>query len=115
MVEIATSLGRSGLQDWLIQRVTAIILALYTVFLLVYLFLNPKLSYEEWRLLFASDGMRYASFFVLLSLIAHAWIGIWTVTTDYIKPSSLRLGVQLPIIFALLGCLVWGIRILWSF
>lgn len=115
MVEIATSLGRSGLQDWLLQRVSALVLGLYTLFMLAYLFLNPKLSYQEWQLLFSSNGMRYASLFVLLSLIAHSWIGIWTVTTDYIKPASIRLWVQLLIIFALIGCFVWGIQILWRF
>lgn len=114
MVEIATSLGRSGLQDWLIQRITAIVLALYLVFLVAFFVENPTVHYAQWRSLFTNPWMRYASLLALLSLMAHAWIGIWTVTTDYIKPAMLRLLIQVIIIFALLAYFVWGLQILWS-
>lgn len=113
MVETATSLGRSGLQDWLIQRITAIILAIYTVFLIIYFVTHPTLQYEQWRALFDFNLMKYSSLLALLSLILHAWIGIWTVITDYIKPLLLRLSIQIIIMLALLACFVWGIQIIW--
>lgn len=114
MVNTATSLGRSGLQDWLIQRATALILAFYTAFLLAYVIAHPGLQYETWRELFLSHSMRYASLLALLSLIAHAWVGIWTVITDYLKPVGIRLVFQLGFLIALLGFLVWGLCILWG-
>lgn len=114
MVEIATSLGRSGLQDWLIQRVTAVILGIYTIFLVSYFLTHPGLSYAEWKHLFSLSTMRYASLLALLSLLAHAWIGFWTISTDYLKPLTLRLCIQVLFILAVFGCLFWGIQILWK-
>ena len=37
MVTTVTSFGRSGLSDWLVQRVSAIILGAYSIFIVVYL------------------------------------------------------------------------------
>jgi succinate dehydrogenase / fumarate reductase membrane anchor subunit len=114
MVGPATALGRSGLQDWLIQRISAIILAIYTAFLVAYFVTHPALQYEQWHTLFECKVMKYASALALLSLISHAWIGIWTIMTDYIKPRVLRLSIEIFFIIALLVCLMWGIRIIWS-
>lgn len=52
MVTNITSFGRSGLSDWLMQRVSAVILALYTVFIVAYLLFNPNLDYYTWSGLF---------------------------------------------------------------
>jgi succinate dehydrogenase / fumarate reductase, membrane anchor subunit len=114
MVNTATSLGRSGLQDWLIQRATALILALYTAFLLMYVLAHPGLDYESWRALFLSHTMRYATVLALLALIAHAWIGIWTVITDYVKPLGIRLVLQFGFLLSFLACLMWSLCILWG-
>jgi len=114
MVEPAASLGRSGLQDWLIQRISAVILAIYMAFLVIYFVMHPVLQYEQWHALFESKVMKYASALVLLSLLSHAWIGIWTVITDYVKPCALRLSIEIFFIIDLLICLMWGIRIIWS-
>lgn len=114
MVKIATSLCRSGLQDWLIQRITAVILSIYTVFLLGYLVYYPSFQFESWRYLFTSFWIQYATFLALLSLVMHAWVGVWTVITDYVKPVVVRLVVQLAVIFSLLLYLIWGIQIIWG-
>jgi succinate dehydrogenase / fumarate reductase, membrane anchor subunit len=112
-MEVALSLGRNGLQDWLIQRLTALILSAYIIFWIVFLCINPHPSFAEWRWLFSSQWMRYATLIVLLSLFAHAWVGFWTITTDYIKPISIRLLLQVAFILGLIFCLFWGIDILW--
>jgi succinate dehydrogenase / fumarate reductase membrane anchor subunit len=114
MVNTATSLGRSGAQDWLIQRVSAVILAGYTLFIMAYLIFHSEHNYENWRVLFRSDWMRYSSLLALLSLIAHAWIGVWTVITDYIKPVMIRIALQLMVFLALLAYLVLGMKIIWE-
>lgn len=113
MVEVATSLGRTGLQDWLIQRVSAVIIAIYTIFLISYFLLHAEIAFPEWQQLFASNSMRYASLLVLISLLAHAWIGFWTISTDYVKILSIRLAIQILFMIAMFFCLVWGIQILW--
>ncbi len=114
MVESVTSLTRSGLRDWLIQRVTAIVLAVYTLFLFAYVLCHRPLSYDQWQHLFANGFMRVFTFLTLLSLMYHTWIGIWTVITDYIKPPVLRLLLQVLVFLVLLGYVVWGIDIVWG-
>lgn len=114
MVEIATSLGRSGLQDWLIQRVSAIILGVYIIFITGYFLSHSTLTYTEWQQLFSSNYMRYSSLLALISLLAHAWIGFWTISTDYVKHLALRLSLQIVFILSVFACLIWGIQILFK-
>ncbi|QJQ95783.1 MULTISPECIES: succinate dehydrogenase, hydrophobic membrane anchor protein [Halomonadaceae] len=114
MVTNITSFGRSGLSDWLIQRVSAVILALYTLFIVGYLLFNPGLDYVTWSGLFAQTWMRIFSLLAFISLAAHAWIGLWTVSTDYLKATNIRLAVQAVVILAIFVFLVWGIQVLWG-
>ena len=114
MVTNITSFGRSGLSDWLMQRVSAVILALYTVFIVAFLLFNPNLDYYTWSGLFSQTWMRIFSLLAFVALAAHAWIGLWTVTTDDLKSTRLRVGVQAVIILGIFVYLVWGIQILWG-
>lgn len=122
MVTSVTSFGRSGLYDWLIQRVTAVILAAYVIFLTVYIVLNPELTYEQWTNLFAQLWMRVFSLVALFSFISHAWIGLWSVLTDYLterlmgsKATVLRIFAQMVLGGVSVTYLIWGIEILWGF
>lgn len=109
-----TSFGFSGLRDWLLQRVTAIILGLYALFLMGFLLIHPQLTYHQWHALFQYTLMRITTVIALLGLMIHAWIGMWTVSTDYIKLSCIRLSLQILGILTLLACFIWGIMILWG-
>lgn len=122
LVTTVTNLGRSGLADWLIQRVTAVILAAYTVFIVVYLLLNPNLDYAQWSGLFTNLWMRIFSLAVLLSVAAHGWIGMWSVLTDYVTQrmignSALFLRTSILAIYALINFafIVWGVEIIWGY
>ncbi|ANF58503.1 succinate dehydrogenase, hydrophobic membrane anchor protein [Halotalea alkalilenta] len=114
MVTNVTNLGRSGLSDWLVQRASAVILALYTVFIVGYLLLHPQLDYLTWSGLFERTSMRVFTLLALLSIAAHAWIGLWTVVTDYIKWTNLRLALQAFVILALFVFVVWSVQVLWG-
>jgi succinate dehydrogenase / fumarate reductase membrane anchor subunit len=121
MVKHVTSFGRSGLSDWLIQRVSAVILGFYFVGLLAYMLLSPELGYSEWKALFSSTWMRIASIAALLALCAHAWIGMWTVATDYLteallgpKGPGIRFLFNAICILLIFVYLVWGVQILWG-
>jgi len=109
-----TSLTGNGLRDWLIQRVTSIVMVVYIIFLLGFLIANPGLQFFTWQALFKSSAFRIFSVLFLLSLMWHAWIGMWTITTDYLKPLCIRLPVQIIIILALMTYVIWGVSILWS-
>jgi succinate dehydrogenase / fumarate reductase, membrane anchor subunit len=121
MVKNVTSFGRSGLSEWVIQRVSAVILGFYFVGLLAYMLLSPDLGYTEWKALFSTTWMRIASIAALLALCAHAWIGMWTVATDYLteallgpKGTVIRFLFQAICVLLIFVYLVWGVQILWG-
>lgn len=114
MVNNITNFSRSGLSDWVLQRVSAVILAAYSVFMVGYLLLHPNLDYTTWSGLFENTAMRIFSLMAFISIAAHAWIGLWTVATDYMKPTAVRFGFQIFVILALFIFLVWGVQVLWG-
>lgn len=114
MVNEITNLGMGGLGPWFIQRVSAVILVLYLAFLLWFICSHVEMDYDTWRHLFMGVGMKIFSLAALLSLLSHAWIGIWTVMTDYVRPRMVRLFAMLVVIAGLFASLVWGIQLLWS-
>jgi len=121
MVTAVTNLGRSGLFDWLVQRATAVILLLYVVFLVGFFAFHPNLSYGEWKGLFGHTAVRVFSVAALFAIVAHAWIGLWGVSTDYLtvrlmgpKATALRLAFQAAYTIVLFSYLVWGIQVFWS-
>lgn len=114
-INSVTNLGSNGVADWLAQRVTAYILALYTIVLLFFIIANPGMSHETWAGFFSQTWVRIFSLLALLSVGAHSWIGLWTVTTDYIKSALQRFLVQAACGLTLFVYVVWGIQILWGF
>jgi succinate dehydrogenase / fumarate reductase membrane anchor subunit len=114
MVTNITSLTGNGLKDWLIQRVTAVYFAVYSLFVFGYLLTHPHLSYEHWHALFQCVYFQFATVIALLALSLHAWIGLWTVTTDYLKCTAIRLSVQMLVALWLLVQFLWGLIIVWG-
>lgn len=121
MVTQVTSMSRSGVSDWVIQRVSAIVLAAYTLCILGYIVMHPDLTYAEWSAFFNNTGMQIFTMLALMSTCAHAWIGMWTVGSDYLREhtlgeraSSLRFVYQIGCILLIVGYLIWGINILWG-
>jgi succinate dehydrogenase / fumarate reductase membrane anchor subunit len=111
-INSVTSLTRSGLRDWLMQRVTAVILAVYTIFLVGFFMLHQPMGFDVWSALFQNTGMRVFTFLALLSMVYHTWVGVWTVLTDYIKCAYLRLTLCLMVILSLFSYLAWAVSIL---
>ena len=102
-----------GLRDWLSQRVTAVLMTLYTLVLIAQLLAGPKLGYVRWSAIFAQQWMRFATFVVIVALAVHAWVGVRDVWMDYIKPVWLRLALQVATIVWLVGCAGWAVQVLW--
>ncbi|TWH77349.1 succinate dehydrogenase / fumarate reductase membrane anchor subunit [Azomonas agilis] len=121
MVVNVTNFSRSGLYDWMAQRVSAVVLALYFIFLLGYLVLHPELDYAQWADLFSSSAMQIFSLLALVAMGAHAWVGMWTISTDYLTPMTLgKSATAIRFIFqagcgvAMFTFFVWGVQILWG-
>lgn len=114
MVSNVTSLTGNGLKDWLIQRASAVYFLAYSLFLFSFLLLHPHLLYSDWLSLFRTTWFQVASVVALMMLSFHTWIGVWTVTTDYIKCTLIRVSLQMLIVLLLLGQFIWGIMIVWG-
>jgi succinate dehydrogenase / fumarate reductase membrane anchor subunit len=105
-----------GLRDWLAQRVTAVVMVLYTVLLiaLVLLSRSPQLDHDAWRALFAPQWMKLASLVFMLCIFMHAWVGMRNIFMDYVKSVSVRLVLYSITLAWLIVCTGWAVRILWS-
>jgi succinate dehydrogenase / fumarate reductase membrane anchor subunit len=103
-----------GVRDWLAQRVTAVVMLVYTLLFLAVLVRLPALDYDNWRALWDMQAMRYATIFFVLSLLFHAWVGVRNIFMDYVKPIGLRLVLYVIVILTLVGYGVWTLQILWG-
>ena len=102
-----------GLSSWLVQRMSAVVMALYTVIVLAVLLVQPPSSHAAWKTLFASGWMRGATLLFFVSLLLHAWVGMRDILMDYVKPAGWRLVLQLAVILALVSYAGWAVQILW--
>ena len=102
-----------GFRDWLSQRVTAVIITLFTLVLLLQVLFGGPLGYDRWAGIFAQQWMKVLTFVVIVSLAYHAWVGMRDVWMDYIKPVGVRLVAQVFTIAWLVGCCGWAVQVLW--
>jgi succinate dehydrogenase / fumarate reductase membrane anchor subunit len=104
-----------GLRDWLSQRITGGLMALFTIILLAQLiFTRGPLGYDLWAGIFATQWMKVLTFSVIVSLLYHVWVGMRDVWMDYVQPVGIRLALQIFTIVWLVGCAGWAIQVLWK-
>ena len=120
MVTSVSSLGRTGVFDWLVQRLSAVVMLAWFLVVAVFLFAHPSLEYQQWRNLFDFTLMRIVTLVAMVALCAHAWIGLWTISTDYFTSmifgrtaTVLRLLFQIATLAVLVVYLLWCTQILW--
>src|SRR5690606_14829850 len=103
-----------GTRDWLAQRITAILMALFTILLLAkVLLVSGPLGYEGWAGIFAPQWMKALTFAVFFALAYHAWVGVRNIWMDYVKPAGLRVVLHVFTLVWLLACLGWAVQVLW--
>lgn len=103
-----------GWRDWLVQRVTAVAMALYTILILGLLLWFGGLDFAAWKAAFGNEAFRIGTFVFMVALFWHAWVGVRNILMDYIKPVTLRLTLQVLVIGALVGYAGWTIQVLWG-
>lgn len=113
MVKVASTFGRSGTHDFILLRASAIIMALYTIFMVSFLVSAETINYAVWTNLFAHLGMKIFTMLALTSVLIHGWIGIWQVLTDYVKNSGLRAFIQFVVSVALIVYWLTGLLVVW--
>jgi len=108
-----------GSRDFLVQRMTAIIMAVYTLILILAIIFSPSLDFQSWRQLFTFHlfaiplGQLLATL-AFLSVAWHAWIGVRDIWMDYAKPTGVRLLLEVLTALWLVGSIVFFAKILWS-
>lgn len=102
-----------GLRDWMAQRATALVMALFTVALIVQVLLPGPMGYDKWAGIFSRQWMKVLTFVVIVSLAYHVWVGVRDVLMDYVKPVGVKLLLQVLTLVWLVGCAGWAIQVLW--
>jgi succinate dehydrogenase / fumarate reductase, membrane anchor subunit len=103
-----------GFRDWLSQRITGALMALFTLVVLAQvIFTAGPIGYDKWAGIFASQWMKVLTFSVIVALLWHAWVGVRDIWMDYVKPVGVRLVLQVFTIVWLVGCAGWAIQVLW--
>jgi succinate dehydrogenase / fumarate reductase, membrane anchor subunit len=113
-VQAVTHLGRSGVAGWLIQRVSALVMLAYVIFLIGVFLTHTNIDYDTWKAIFGLTSVRIFTLLTLLALLGHAWTGMWTIFTDYLKCPYTRGTLQVLMILAFIALFFWGVQILWS-
>ena len=104
-----------GLRDWLSQRITGGLMALFTIILLAQVvFSRGPIGYDLWAGIFAAQWMKVLTFSVIVALLYHVWVGMRDVWMDYVQPVAIRLVLQVFTIVWLVGCAGWAIQVLWK-
>ncbi len=113
---LAVTGAHYGLKDWLIQRITAVLMVLYVIFIVILLLTaaGPYSDYTAWKNLFNHQWMRFATLIFFICLFWHAWIGIRNILMDYVHATAVRLTLQILVIVSLLFYTVWTADILWN-
>ena len=103
-----------GLTDWLIQRLSAVVMVVYTALVLGIVLWTGGIDYPHWQALFAHGGFKLATFLFMVALLYHAWIGMRDIYMDYLKPVAVRLAFEAITVIVLIGYLGWTIQVLWG-
>jgi succinate dehydrogenase / fumarate reductase membrane anchor subunit len=103
-----------GVGDWLLQRLSAVIMAGYTVFLVLALVMHRPLDYAAWKATFSEMWFQVGTMLFVIALLYHAWVGMRDILMDYLRSTALRLAAEFAVAFVLLFYLVWTAGILWG-
>lgn len=108
-----------GTRDFIVQRMTALIMAIYTLILVFYTVFVPDLNFESWRAVFVFKvgvlpvGQTLATV-VFVSIAWHAWVGVRDIWMDYARSDGLRMILQTLTAMWLVAAIVFFAQILWS-
>lgn len=114
MVKSVLGVNHQGLSQWVFQRLTALIMVVYTIGLIAFMMGHSPLEYNVWHDLFANVWIKIATLTLVLSLLYHTWIGMWTILTDYVKAFVLNIILQMVIFLSLIACFFYSLFIVWG-
>ena len=102
-----------GLRDWMAQRATSMLMAIFTVVVVAQVLFGGPLDYYRWAAIFSAQWMKVLTFVVIVSMLYHVWVGMRDIWMDYVQPVAIRLAAQIFTIVWLVACAAWAIQVLW--
>lgn len=102
----------SGLEAWLVQRLSAVFMLGFVVFVLLHFLVAPPHAYDAWRSWVGKPGVSVSFVVFVVALLTHAWVGLRDVTLDYVSPLAPRIAVLSSIAVGLFVVAAWAVRIL---
>ena len=108
------SLQAQGMRAWLLQRLTAVYIAVYSLSLIIWVILNVPVSFNSWYVLFSNPIILISTVIFYFSLFVHAWVGVRDILVDYAKPSSVRFVLLTALALFLTGMTTWLLLIVIS-
>ncbi|MCY3838026.1 MAG: succinate dehydrogenase, hydrophobic membrane anchor protein [Gammaproteobacteria bacterium] len=120
LVTNVSSFGRSGLADFVLQRVSAVVLGLYGLCLAGFFAVTPDLDHAVLVGFVDSLTMKAFTTLAVVALAMHAWIGMWTVGTDYVRRHYFGRGHTIYLAMYQVVCLgaifvyvLWPLSVVW--
>lgn len=104
--------GLSGQRAWLLQRLTAVLMVVYLIYVGQHLLFCPPTDFSAWQAWWRGGAMALSSTFFLLALILHAWVGGRDIILDYVHPLGARVAMLCGLGAFLIFCALWALRIL---
>jgi succinate dehydrogenase / fumarate reductase membrane anchor subunit len=114
MVNRVVTGAHYGLRGWLMQRVSAVVMAAYALFIAGWVLMNAPVGYAAWTALFSNNLVRSFTLLALLAAFFHAWVGVRDIVMDYVKPDFARLAIHVLVILSLMMYAIWSVQILWG-
>ena len=103
-----------GTGDWLLQRLTAVVMAVYTIGFLACVLIHVPATQADWKAIFGGGVGRLATMLFFAALLYHAWVGMRDILMDYVKATGIRLALQVAVGCGLVAYLLWAASILWG-
>ncbi|MBP6344807.1 succinate dehydrogenase, hydrophobic membrane anchor protein [Neisseriaceae bacterium CLB008] len=113
MVDRKLTGAHYGLRDWLMQRITAVLMIIYTVLLVLFLVAMPQ-DFTSWQAFFTQTWVRVFTQVTFIAVVLHAWVGIRDLWMDYFQSAALRLFLHTATIVWLVGCFVYSVKVIWG-
>jgi len=113
MVKRIVAGAHYGLKDWLVQRITAVVMVIYTVLVTAGALRRGPFDYDAWRAFAAQGWMRFATLVFFIAIGYHAWVGMRDIVMDYVKSTGIRLTLHAVVSVLLVGYVGWAVQVLW--
>lgn len=101
-----------GLRPWVLQRLTAVYLVLYTLYVVAYWMFFAEVNFNNWQAWVATELNQILLGLFYLAVLIHAWVGVRDILLDYIKPFLIKLLLLFAVAVFLIGSGFWLLKIL---